>query len=197
MDQKRCESELNNVLEKCISILNNSGYTNININGIKFNERFKSIYGRYNSKDRIIEINKYHFLYGEMFDIENTVIHEIAHQLDIDSYKDLVEYRKNCYKRGRSNGGHTENWYRLAKDITSKTGYQIKKYGEEDIYIPEQPNKQKIKRYLHYFKCKKCGNVIWSYSKFDDPTKVVPRQKCERCECYYGTNGEFEFYYSK
>lgn len=197
MEQKRNISELDSILNNCISILNNVGYVNINIKSIRFNERLKSTYGKYISADKIIEINKYHFLYGELNDIENTIIHEIVHHLDAESYKDKWEYREKCYKRGRSNGGHTENWFKLAKDVTFKTGYNIEQFGETDIYIPEKTSKPKVIRYLHYFKCKKCNYVTWSYSKFKDPNKVIGRQKCEACQCYYNNDGEFEFYYTK
>jgi predicted SprT family Zn-dependent metalloprotease len=197
MEQLRKESDLQPILERCIRILNDVGYKNINISNIRFNERLKSTYGRYISRDRVVEINKYHFLYGKLNDIENTIIHEIVHHLDAESYKDFQEYREKCYKRGRSNGGHTENWFKLAKDVTDKTGYVIERYGEHDIYIPEKPSKPKVKRYLHYFRCKKCKHVTWSYSKFEDPNKVIGRQKCEACQCYYNNDGEFEFYYTK
>jgi predicted SprT family Zn-dependent metalloprotease len=128
MEQKRNESDLQPILIKCISILNNIGYKNINISGIKLNGRLRTTYGRYNAIDKTIQLNKLHFLYSDQFEVERTIIHELTHHIDASSYKSLSDYLTH-----HCNNGHTKEWWNIANDVTYKTGYKIEQYNEYNL----------------------------------------------------------------
>lgn len=167
--------KLYEIYNKAEEILNNIGLTDITVKDIRLNNRLTTTLAWYISGEEVIEVSTRHFACGSYDEIMCTIIHEISHNICENRHGEQKEW-----------GGHTAKWWKIADEITEKTGYNIQpcsKVTEDEskiIYTPE---------YVHRFKCKKCGYEYDAYSFKEDPKKVR-KQKCLGCLARHKLHGE-------
>lgn len=174
----RCTDEYKKLYEmynKAESILNEIGFTDIDVKRICFNNRLKSTLGWYISDTKVIEISTRHFACGTYDEVLNTMIHEISHNICENRHGEQTE-----------NGGHTKEWFEIANYITEKTGYEIQPTSSVSV---DKSKIISIPKYFHRFKCKRCGYEYTAYSVKEDSNKVR-KQKCIGCMCVHKLDGK-------
>lgn len=134
------------------------GYSEISVRNISLNGKLLKSLGRYFRLTKDIEINKDFFLYADEKSIIGVIIHEIIHNISqpVDSMY------------------HTGEWLKIAKDVSSRSGYII------DVKNPVEPFRHLIPqkfKYEHEFQCK-CGRRQYVKSKFE----ILPQRYIPKCD---------------
>lgn len=132
----------------CLEKLQSIGYQPM-VSYIAFNTKLIRIHGEYFEEDKYIEISYKMFMTNSDEKICETIMHELAHNLD-----DLQNG-----KCSEDLDGHGETWQKIADDINSKLHFSLTRYSD----ATSCPVLDKDLRYHYIVKCDQCSNLQWFY----------------------------------
>lgn len=131
----REESDLLIFYEQAKEIMLKLGYDKDRLNGtVKLNNRLRSSLGRCFYNKKLIEIQAEYFYHATDDSIMNTILHELAHQINTHNDK------------------HGYYWKQIAENISSNTKYKIERCATKD-----ELNYKKSLVGHETFKCVDCG----------------------------------------
>ena len=156
----RSESELQVFYSEAKRIMESLGYKRCLLDGtIKLNGRLSRSLGRCFYTIKLIEIQKEFYHHAEANDLMNTILHELAHQVNIH------------------NDRHGYYWQQIAANISQNTPYKITRFAESD----KLEYREKLSGY-EKFKCNCCGHeytIKLNKNKTIDDVVVRYRCKCK------------------
>lgn len=162
---KRKDEDLQVMYNKALEIvsgINGLDKTYLYCGEVKLNGRLKRVLGRCFMSSGNIEVNKEYFYYASESDIMNTLLHEIAHRLNIGH-----------------NDSHGAQWQEIAGKISKASGLTITQYANN-----EKLEYRKSLDAYEVFRCE-CGHehimkLSKSNFKKSTPENIV---KYFRCNC--------------